>query len=106
MENDLQYYASILKADIEERKYESLRYSIFNDHEPQEYQTRIEHKEDGKFLVYSLADRASLAGKPYEFDNFDEARLRFLRNLSLAVEFNRERAKGNEETDYKSDLWK
>lgn len=90
--------------EINKRNYQDLRYSLFNERNRDEYQTRIEYS-DGKFIVYSLANRASLLGKPYEFDNFSDAKQRFLKNLDLTVKYNSRRVENNEKPEYISKLW-
>lgn len=53
----------ILTTKIKKMGYESLRYSIFNEHRPLEWETRIEFNTGTQeYEVYSTMDRASKGG--------------------------------------------
>ena len=48
-----------LLSEIQKRGYDSLRFSIFNDHNPWEWETRIElNPQTQKYEVYLTRDRA------------------------------------------------
>ena len=69
--------------------YESLRFSIFNDHRPGEWEVRIEFDARSKhYFVYATMDRASY-NKKLEFDNFEDAKNKFIEKLDLTVKINR-----------------
>ncbi len=64
---------NILK-EIKELGYESLRYSVFNEHGLSEWETRIEfNNATEKYEVYLTRDRAG-KGKIFEYSNFKEAK--------------------------------
>ena len=93
---------------IEEIKllgYESLRYSIFNDHRPGEWEVRIEFDSTSEhYFVYATMDRASY-NKKLEFDNFEDAKNKFIEKLDLTVKINRAAIKNGEVPEYSSPLW-
>lgn len=58
---------------IQDLGYESLRYSIFNEHRLSEWETRIDYNPELKlYEVYSTMDRAS-TGSIFKFKTFEEA---------------------------------
>ncbi|MBC1231578.1 hypothetical protein HB816_14085 [Listeria booriae] len=96
---------TLLEEDIKLLGYEQMRYSIFagEDVNRQEYQVRIECVKDG-FEVYTTRDRASVTGK-YSFENFEDARNKFIRLLKLMALSNQEAVKEGEQPVYSSPLW-
>lgn len=68
-----------LEQEIETLGYQTLRYSLLcpeKEHR-EEWQWRIEY-ENGKYFIYGLADRASILGHKFEFDNFSMAKTELL----------------------------
>jgi len=94
-----------LMEEIKLLGYESLRYSIFNDHRLGEWEVRIEfdHTSDCYF-VYATVDRASY-NKKLEFDNFEDAKIAFLERLEHFVKSNQFRVQIGKTPDYSSPLW-
>lgn len=98
----------IIQKKIIEKGYESLRVSVFNDKDinRQEWQTRIEYcLEKNRYVVYSLADRASLMGKISQFEDFNSAKDKFFEKLDLAVKYNSLKVRNNESPEYQSLIW-
>lgn len=94
-----------LLSAIQELGYESLRYSIFNDHRPGEWEVRIEFDSTSeRYFVYATMDRASY-NKKLEFDNFEDAKNKFIEKLDLTVKLNRAAIKNGEVPEYSSPLW-
>lgn len=94
-----------LLTDIHKLGYESLRYSIFNDHGPREWETRIEYNPELEvYEVYSTMDRASTNGKD-SYQTFQEARIRFIEILKNVVFINRYYVDEGIGTEYSSPLW-
>ena len=94
-----------LLSTIQDLGYESLRYSIFNDHRPREWETRIEYNPDLEvYEVYSTMDRASTNGKD-SYQDFQEARSRFIEILENVVFINRYYVDEGIGTEYSSPLW-
>ena len=94
-----------LLSDIHKLGYESLRYSIFNDHGPREWETRIEYNPELEvFEVYSTMDRASTNGKD-SYQTFQEARIRFIEILKNVVFINRYYVDEGIGAEYSSPLW-
>ena len=94
-----------LLSTIQDLGYESLRYSIFNDHRPREWETRIEYNPELEvYEVYSTMDRASTNGKD-SYQNFQEARSRFIEILKNVVFINRYYVDEGIGTEYSSPLW-
>jgi len=90
---------------IQDLGYESLRYSIFNDHRPGEWETRIEYNPELElYEVYSTMDRAS-AGSIFKFKTFEEAKEKFIHNLKLTVFINKTSVENGEVPEYSSPLW-
>ena len=78
-----------LLSAIHDLGYESLRYSIFNEYGPGEWEVVIEYddfKQD--YNVYATMDRAS-KGEIFNFTDFSEAKERFLKLLGDTIFFNR-----------------
>ena len=90
---------------IQDLGYESLRFSIFNDHRPGEWEVRIEFDSISEhYFVYATMDRASY-NKKLEFDNFEDAKNKFIEKLDLTVKINRASIKSGEVPEYSSPLW-
>lgn len=85
--------------------YESLRYSIFNEHRPSEWETRIDYNPELElYEVYSTMDRAS-TGSIFKFKTFEEAKEKFIHNLKLTVFINKTSVENGEIPEYFSPLW-
>ncbi len=104
MRDEAQERLELLSA-IQDLGYESLRYSIFNEYGPGEWEVVIEF-DDSKQLynVYATMDRASY-NKKLEFDNFEAAKNKFLEKLDLTVEINKLFVENGEVPEYSSPLW-
>ncbi|MFU0722991.1 Imm59 family immunity protein [Streptococcus sp. IMAU11622] len=104
MRDEAQECLELLSA-IQDLGYESLRYSIFNEYGPGEWEVVIEF-DDSKQLynVYATMDRASY-NKKLEFDNFEAAKNKFLEKLDLTVEINKLFVENGEVPEYSSPLW-
>lgn len=90
---------------IHDLGYESLRYSIFNDHGPREWETRIEYNPELEvYEVYSTMDRASTNGKD-SYQTFQEARIRFIEIFKNVVFINRYYVDEGIGAEYSSPLW-
>ena len=90
---------------IQDLGYESLRYSIFNEHRPSEWETRIDYNPELElYEVYSTMDRAS-TGSIFKFKTFEEAKEKFIHNLKLTVFINKTSVKNGEVPEYYSPLW-
>ena len=73
MRDEAQERSELLLA-IQDLGYESLRYSIFNEHRPSEWETRIDYNPELElYEVYSTMDRAS-TGSIFKFKTFEEAK--------------------------------
>ena len=94
-----------LISTIQDLGYESLRFSIFNDHRPGEWEVRIEFDSTSEhYFVYATMDRASY-NKKLEFNNFEDAKNKFIEKLDLTVKINRAAIKNGEVPEYSSPLW-
>ena len=94
-----------LISTIQDLGYESLRYSIFNEHRPSEWETRIEYNPELElYEVYSTMDRASIEGI-FKFKTFEEAKEKFIHNLKLTVFINKTSVENGEVPEYSSPLW-
>ena len=90
---------------IQDLGYESLRYSIFNEHRPSEWETRIDYNPELElYEVYSTMDRAS-TGSIFKFKTFEEAKEKFIHNLKLTVFINKTSVENGEVPEYSSPLW-
>ena len=102
---DLDKEKQELMEEIKLLGYESLRYSVFNDHRPSEWEVRIEFDSTSEhYFVYATMDRASY-NKKLEFDNFEDAKNKFIEKLDLTVKINRAAIKNGEVPEYSSPLW-
>ena len=94
-----------LLSAIQDLGYESLRYSIFNEHRPSEWETRIDYNPELElYEVYSTMDRAS-TGSIFKFKTFEEAKEKFIHNLKLTVFINKTSVENGEVPEYSSPLW-
>lgn len=94
-----------LISTIQDLSYESLRYSIFNEHRPSEWETRIDYNPELElYEVYSTMDRAS-TGSIFKFKTFEEAKEKFIHNLKLTVFINKTSVENGEVPEYSSPLW-
>ncbi|WP_430466264.1 Imm59 family immunity protein [Streptococcus oralis] len=94
-----------LLSAIHDLGYESLRYSIFNEYGPREWEVVIEYDDFKQvYNVYATMDRASY-NKKLEFDNFEAAKNKFLEKLDLTVEINKLFVENGESPEYSSPLW-
>mgnify|MGYP000881004126 CR=1 FL=1 len=90
---------------IQDLGYESLRYSIFNEHKPSEWETRIDYNPELElYEVYSTMDRVS-TGSIFKFKTFEEAKEKFIHNLKLTVFLNITSVENGEVPEYSSLLW-
>ena len=94
-----------LLSAIHDLGYESLRYSIFNEYGPREWEVVIEYDDFKQvYNVYATMDRASY-NKKLEFDNFEAAKNKFLEKLDLTVEINKLFVENGKSPEYSSPLW-
>ena len=94
-----------LLSAIQDLGYESLRYSIFNEYGPSEWEVVIEYDDSKQvYNIYATMDRASY-NKKLEFDNFEAAKNKFLEKLDLTVEINKLFVENGESPEYSSPLW-
>ena len=104
MRDEAKEHSELLLA-IQDLGYESLRYSIFNDHRPREWETRIDYNPELElYEVYSTMDRAS-TGSIFKFKTFEEAKEKFIHNLKLTVFINKTSVENGEVPEYSSPLW-
>ena len=90
---------------IQDVGYESLRYSIFNEYGPGEWEVVIEYDDFKQvYNVYATMDRASY-NKKLEFENFEAAKNKFLEKLDLTVEINKLFVENGGVPEYSSPLW-
>ena len=104
MRDEAQERLKLLSA-IHDLGYESLKFSIFNEHRPSEWETRIDYNlELELYEVYSTMDRAS-TGSIFKFKTFEEAKEKFIHNLKLTVFLNKTSVENGESPEYSSPLW-
>ena len=104
MRDEVKERLELLSA-IHDLGYESLRYSIFNEYGPREWEVVIEYDDFKQvYNVYATMDRASY-NKKLEFDNFEAAKNKFLEKLDLTVEINKLFVENGESPEYSSPLW-
>ncbi|MGT2965079.1 Imm59 family immunity protein [Streptococcus acidominimus] len=102
---DLELEKKNLIDEIKNKGYESLRYSIFNEHRPLEWEIRLEFDSRNQlYLVYATMDRAS-QGKCFQYLNFIEAKNKFMELLDRVVLRNQYYINNGWATQYSSPLW-
>ena len=90
---------------IKELGYESLRYSIFSEERPGEWEVVIEYNQvENLYFVYGTMDRGSFNGK-HVYNTFQEAKTKFLDFLADIVIINRYYVKEGMPVNYLSPLW-
>jgi hypothetical protein len=94
-----------LLSEIQKRGYDSLRFSIFNDHNPWEWEARIElNPQTQKYEVYLTRDRAG-KGRVFEYSDFPDAKEKFLELLDNTVSRNKYYISNGWVPQYPSPLW-
>ena len=94
-----------LLTEIQKLGYDSLRFSIFNDHGPWEWETRIElNPQTHKYEVYLTRDRAG-KGRVFEYSDFPDAKEKFLELLDHTVSRNKYYISNGCVPQYPSPLW-
>ncbi|HEL9598585.1 TPA: hypothetical protein U0J99_001097 [Streptococcus suis] len=73
-----------LEGKIKSRKFDHIRYELFNQNSLSPFATHIFNK-DSKYYVENRDERGELVGNPYIFENFEEAQEKFLGVLSNKV---------------------
>ena len=90
---------------IEDLGYSSLRYSIFSEEKPGEWEVVIEYNQvENLYFVYGTMDRGSFNGK-HVYNTFQEAKTKFLDFLADIVIINRYYVKEGMPVNYQSPLW-
>lgn len=85
--------------------YESLRYSIFNEYGPGEWEAVIEYDDSKQvYNVYATMDRASKGGI-FDFTDFSEAKEKFFKLLDFTVREGRRDVANSGSYMYPSPLW-
>lgn len=94
-----------LLSSIQDLGFESLRYSIFNEYGPGEWEVVIEYDDSKQeYNVYATMDRASRGGI-FDFTNFTEAKEKFLELLDHTVLINKYLFSNGWMPQYTSPLW-
>ena len=94
-----------LLSEIQKRGYDSLRFSIFNDHNLWEWEARIElNPQTQKYEVYLTRDRAG-KGRVFEYSDFPDAKEKFLELLDHTVSRNKYYISNGWVPQYPSPLW-
>lgn len=102
---NLQIEKQEILEEIQKRNYQSLRYSIFEEGNPHEWETRIDYdKTKQVYQVYATMDRGSFNRK-VEFTKFEDAKDKFLEKLDLTVKINRRNIEKGRFPEYYSPLW-
>ena len=104
MRDEAQERLELLSA-IHDLGYESLRYSIFNEYGPSEWEVVIEYDDFKQvYNVYATMDRASKGGI-FNYTDFSEAKEKFLKFLGDTIFFNRYYVQEGMGKMYSSPLW-
>ncbi|EIC76827.1 Imm59 family immunity protein [Streptococcus oralis] len=94
-----------LLSEIQKRGYDSLRFSIFNDHNLWEWEARIElNPQTQKYEVYLTRDRAGKR-RVFEYSDFPDAKEKFLGLLDHTVSRNKYYISNGWVPQYPSPLW-
>ena len=94
-----------LLSEIQKRGYDTLRFSIFNDHNLWEWEARIElNPQTQKYEVYLTRDRAG-KGRVFEYSDFPDAKEKFLELLDHTVSRNKYYISNGWVPQYPSPLW-
>lgn len=101
---DIMLLKEDINLEIKKKKYETLRYVLFNKEDRMPFAIHL-FFEDGKFRVNSRDERSYIIGKKFEFSDFNEAKLKFLKLLDLTIEISKEDIKLGYSADYSSNLW-
>ena len=103
--SNLELQKKDLLKEIEKLGYLSLRYSIFSEERPGEWEAVIEYSQvENLYFVYGTMDRGSFNGK-HVYHTFQEAKTKFLDFLADIVIINRYYVKEGMPVNYPSPLW-
>lgn len=104
MRDEAQERLELLSA-IQDLGYESLRYSIFNEYGPGEWEVVIDFDDSMQvYNVYATVDRASKEGI-FNFTDFSEAKEKFFKLLDFTVREGRRDVANRGSYMYSSPLW-
>lgn len=93
-----------LLQEIQEKGYLSLKYVLFNEQDRTPYAVHIFCRQN-VFMVNSRDDRSYVNGKTFEFNNFQEAKDKFLSILDFIVREGKREVKKRGNYMYPSLLW-
>ena len=103
--SNLELQKKDLLKEIEKLGYSSLRYSIFSEEKPGEWEVVIEYNQvENLYFVYGTMDRGSVNGK-HVYHTLQEAKTKFLDFLADIVMINRYYVKEGMPVNYPSPLW-
>ena len=103
--SNLELQKKDLLKEIEKLGYSSLRYSIFSEEKPGEWEVVIEYNQvENLYFVYGTMDRGSFNGK-HVYHTFQEAKTKFLDFLADIVIVNQYYVKEGMPVNYLSPLW-
>lgn len=103
--SNLELQKKDLLKEIEKLGYSSLRYSIFSEERPGEWEVVIEYNQvENLYFVYGTMDRGSFNGK-HVYHTFQEAKTKFLDFLADIVIINRYYVQEGMPVNYLSPLW-
>ena len=101
---DIDNMKCIVEQEIKKRHFESLHYVLFDEDKNLPWAFHLFYK-DSKFMINLRDDRSYIMGKTIEFDNFKDAKNKFIEKLDLTVKINRAAIKNGEVPEYSSPLW-
>ena len=94
-----------LLSAIQDLGYLNLRYSIFSEERPGEWEVVIEYNQvENLYFLYGTMDRGSFNGK-HVYNTFQEAKAKFLDFLADIVMINQYYVKEGMPVNYLSPLW-
>ena len=89
---------------IHQHGYESLYYVLFNEHSSQPWAIHF-YYQGGCFKINSRDERSYIIGKTWEFTNFEEAKLFFIKKMKDFIHLNKLEIETGHEPYYSSPLW-
>ena len=101
---DFKFMKQDVEKEINEKKLESIHYVLFDEDSNLPWSIHLYFK-NNKFIVNSRDDRSYIIGKSWEFENYEEAKHFFIKQMETFVQLNRLEIQTGHPPYYPSPLW-
>ena len=101
---DIENMKYIVEQEIKKHHFESLHYALFDENKRLPWAFYLFYR-DGKFMINGRDDRSYIIGKSWEFENYEEAKHFFIKQMETFVQLNRLEIQTGHPPYYPSPLW-